>query len=225
MPSLSRQISPRVNTCSMQARSRHRSWSRASTTTAFCVIGPGCPDGKWQANTDGGIDVSQFRLDWDQKPPTCPQGHTSMSWTPALDHRKNEVIKIKFSMKDCKPCPLKEHCTKAPRRAISVRVKDHHQALQEVRARQKGAEFREKYRSRSGIEGTISKARSRLWPASYSLSGLAENPFPALGDCGSDQLGAYPGMVGWRATCQNAHFQIRCFGCLNPQVRQQYHVC
>ncbi len=60
-------------------------------------------------------------------------------------------------MKDCKPCPLKEHCTQAPRRAISVRIKEHHQALQEARARQKGAEFREKYRSRSGIEGTISQ--------------------------------------------------------------------
>jgi hypothetical protein len=30
------------------------------------VIGPGRPDVKWQANTEQGIDVSQFRLDWDQ---------------------------------------------------------------------------------------------------------------------------------------------------------------
>ena len=36
-------------------------------------------------------------------------------------------------------------------------IHTHHQALQEARARQKGAEFREKYRSRSGIEGTISQ--------------------------------------------------------------------
>jgi transposase len=38
-----------------------------------------------------------------------------------------------------------------------VRVKEHHQALQEARARHKGAEFHEKYRSRAGIEGTISQ--------------------------------------------------------------------
>ena len=38
-----------------------------------------------------------------------------------------------------------------------MRIKEHHQALQEVRLRQKGAEFREKYRARSGIEGTISQ--------------------------------------------------------------------
>ena len=195
------------------------------TPMGIDLIAPTRADHKWQAKEQLGFDASSFHLDWEAQKVSCPAGRESLSWTPAIDQYDNEVIKIKFSMKDCKPCPLKEHCTKAPRRAISVRVKDHHQALQEVRARQKGAEFREKYRSRSGIEGTISKARSRLWPASYSLSGLAENPFPALGDCGSDQLGAYPGMVGWRATCQNAHFQIRCFGCLNPQVRQQYHVC
>ena len=38
-----------------------------------------------------------------------------------------------------------------------MRVKQHHQALQEARARQKGAEFRKKYRSRAGIEGTLSQ--------------------------------------------------------------------
>src|SRR2546421_12071006 len=67
------------------------------------------------------------------------------------------LIKIKFSMKDCKPCPMKAHCTKAPRRAISVRVKEHHQALQAVRERQKDPAFWEKYRARSGIEGTMSQ--------------------------------------------------------------------
>jgi transposase len=61
------------------------------------VIGPAHVDVKWQANTEQGIDVSQFRLDWDQQQATCPQGHTSMSWTPAIDYRKNEVIQIKFS--------------------------------------------------------------------------------------------------------------------------------
>ena len=60
-------------------------------------LDPGVRMCAWQANTDDGIDVSQFRLDWDQQQATCPQGHTSMSWTPAIDHRKNEVIKIKFS--------------------------------------------------------------------------------------------------------------------------------
>jgi transposase len=121
------------------------------------LIAPTRADHKWQAKEQRGFDASSFHIDWDAQKVTCPAGRESLSWTPAIDQYDNEVIKIKFSMKDCKPCPLKEHCTKAPRRAISVRVKDHHLALQEVRARQKGAEFWEKYRSRSGIEGTISQ--------------------------------------------------------------------
>ncbi len=134
------------------------------------------------------------------------------------------LIKIKFSMKTCKPCQLKEHCTKAPRRAISVRVKEHHQALQEARARQKGAEFREKYRSRSGIEGTISKAGSRLWSPSQSLSRHGENTFAAPGVCNRDQSSANACMDRRDASCQNAHVEIRCFsfGCLSREVRHQY---
>src|SRR2546423_14118591 len=127
------------------------------TPMGIDLIAPTRADHKWQAKEQLGFDASSFHLDWEAQKVSCPAGRESLSWTPAIDQYDNEVIKIKFSMKDCKPCPLKEHCTKAPRRAISVRVKDHHQALQEVRARQKGAEFREKYRSRSGIEGTISQ--------------------------------------------------------------------
>ena len=121
------------------------------------LIAPTRADHKWQAKEQQGFATTSFHIDWDAQKATCPAGCESLSWTPALDRYDNQVIKIKFSMKDCKPCELKEHCTKAPRRAISVRIKEHHQALQEARARQKGAEFREKYRSRSGIEGTISQ--------------------------------------------------------------------
>jgi transposase len=46
------------------------------------VVSPTHPDVKWQANTDNGIDASQFTIDWSRKQATCPQGHTSVSWTP-----------------------------------------------------------------------------------------------------------------------------------------------
>ena len=59
--------------------------------------GPTRQDVRWQAHVEGGFDVSQFVIDWDQKIATCPAGHTSISWTPAIDNRDNEVIKIKFS--------------------------------------------------------------------------------------------------------------------------------
>ena len=121
------------------------------------LIAPTRADHKWQAKEKQGFDAASFPVDWDAQKMRCPAGRESLSWTPTLDRYGNQVIRIKFSIKDCKPCPLKAHCTRAPRRALSIRIKEHHQALQAVRARQKEVGFWEKYRSRSGIEGTISQ--------------------------------------------------------------------
>ena len=74
-----------------------------------------------------------------------------------VDRRDNQVIKIKFSVKECKPCPMKAHCTTAPRRTISIRTQEHHRARQAVRTRQEETEFWKIYQIRTGIEGTISQ--------------------------------------------------------------------
>jgi transposase len=84
------------------------------------VIGPTRADYKWQASVFQGFDASHFLIDWQAKHASCPQGHTSISWTPALDNRGHEVIKIRFSTKDCQGCPSQVQCThsqsRAPRR-------------------------------------------------------------------------------------------------------------
>jgi transposase len=121
------------------------------------LIAPTRADHKWQAKAKQGFDASSFLIDWQAHKARCPAGRESLSWTPAIDRYDNQVIKIKFSIKDCRSCQLKQHCTTAQRRTITVRTQEHYQALQEVRARQKRGEFWEKYRSRSGIEGTISQ--------------------------------------------------------------------
>ena len=134
------------------------------------LLAPTLADHKWQAQEKQGFDASSFQIDWSAHKAVCPAGKESLSWTPAIDRHDNQVIKIKFSMKDCKSCPLKEHCTTAQRRTISVRTQEHHQALQEARARQKDPAFWKIYGTRSGIEGTISQGvrvfglrRSRYW--------------------------------------------------------------
>jgi transposase len=115
----------------------------------------------WQANTKHGLDTSQFHIAWEQKQAVCPQGHTSSSWTPAKDSRQHEVIKIKFSTKDCQPCPLLTSCTSTrsatPRRLLTVRPQEQHQALQLARQRQQTKEFTQQYNLREGIEATISQ--------------------------------------------------------------------
>jgi transposase len=71
------------------------------------VVGPVPADVKWQAHAQEGFDISQFVVDWEQKLVICPQGKRSPSWTPALDSRGHQVFKVKFSIKDCGPCPCR----------------------------------------------------------------------------------------------------------------------
>jgi transposase len=121
------------------------------------LIAPTRADHKWQGQANLGFDAASFPVDWAAQKVTCPAGKESLSWTPAVDRRDNQVIKIKFRVTDCKCCPMKVACTTAPRRTLTIRMKEHHEALLAGRARQKEAAFWEKYRMRSGIEGTISQ--------------------------------------------------------------------
>lgn len=61
------------------------------------LVGPTRKDYHWQARESKGFDARHFSIDWEKQPATCPEGHTSISWTPAVDRGENEVIKIKFS--------------------------------------------------------------------------------------------------------------------------------
>ncbi|MBO0794287.1 MAG: transposase, partial [Ktedonobacteraceae bacterium] len=85
------------------------------------LIAPTRADHKWQAKERQGFDAGSFQFDWEAQKATCPAGRKSLSWTPAIDRRDNRVIKIKFSIKDCRLCPVKAHCTTAPRRTITIR--------------------------------------------------------------------------------------------------------
>jgi transposase len=121
------------------------------------LIGPTRPDYRWQSQAGEGFAARDFTIDWERQQATCPEGRTSVSWTPAVDRGHNEVIKIKFSAKDCGACPAQDRCTKATRRSITVRPRDQYEALQEARSREASEDYRAEYNRRAGIEGTISQ--------------------------------------------------------------------
>jgi len=125
------------------------------------LFGPTRLDYHWQAREETGFEASQFVVDWQNECATCPAGQTSSSWTPAQDRRGNPVIKIKFAMQDCRPCPCREQCTHSqsasPRRVLTVRPEPQYQALQAARQRQATEAFKTAYAARAGIEGTLSQ--------------------------------------------------------------------
>ncbi len=124
------------------------------------LFGPSRHDNGWQAKLGAGYAAADFTIDWEQQRATCPMGKTSTSWSPAIDHFKNQVIKIKFGMTDCRLCPSRSLCTNAspPRRTITVRPQAQHEALLAGRQRMKTKQFAAIYKVRAGVEGTIAQA-------------------------------------------------------------------
>jgi transposase len=124
------------------------------------VIGPVPPDHCWQALTPGAYDVAQFVINWEAKRVFCPQGHASQKWSHTRNHVGTPIINIRFAPKICARCLVRSQCTRSETgpRHMTLHPRPEHEALQQRRLFQKSAEFKQRYNTRAGIEGTISQA-------------------------------------------------------------------
>lgn len=123
------------------------------------LIGPAYKDNTWQAKADEGFDVANFRIDWEKKAVTCPEGRQSIRWSETKTARGRQMIHIDFSLDDCTACPSRPLCTRAKNlpRSLTLQPRDEHEAIQSARRRQRTEGFTEIYSQRSGIEGTFSQ--------------------------------------------------------------------
>ncbi len=80
---------------------------------------------------------------------------------------------MKFSSKDCGPCPSRPTCCRAqgrsPRRTLCLRPRAQFEALRAARQRESTAALGETYARRAGIEGTLARGirRCRLRRTRY----------------------------------------------------------
>jgi transposase len=90
------------------------------------LLGPVLSDNSWQAKAGKGFDVAHFQLDWQNRQATCPQGHTSVRWSPA-----GERMEVVFAREVCAACPMRSDCTKSSTtgRVLHVRPQAAHEAL------------------------------------------------------------------------------------------------
>jgi len=122
------------------------------------LLGPIQADASWQARARTGFAQADFALDWEAERAICPQGKASMAWKSAADSAGRAVIRIRFAPADCDPCPARAQCNASPRaRMVMIRPRPQHEALLMARQRQHTAEFKEAYRRRAGIEGTVAQ--------------------------------------------------------------------
>lgn len=138
--------------------------SADTITTAWQTFGvalltPALLDQSAQARAGTGFDKTAFAIDFDTRQVTCPQEHTSASWSPATQ-RGTEVIVVKFATDTCRTCPVRAQCTTARRggRQLTFYPRDLHHALTQARTRQSIKDWQDKYKLRAGVEGTIHQA-------------------------------------------------------------------
>lgn len=128
-----------------------------SRQRGITLVGPLQPDSSWQARAGEGYALPNFHLNWEQEQATCPQGKTSSSWR-SITQRGKTAIQIHFRIADCQLCPVREQCTRADRRSLTVAPQTVHEARVQARTAQTSSTFRATYRLRAGIEGTLSVA-------------------------------------------------------------------
>ena len=123
------------------------------------LIGPSRPDTSWQGRRGGEFAAACFEIDWEKREAKCPQGKKSASWHEGKDGKGTAVVRINFASQVCGSCEKREQCTKAKlkRRQLTIQLRENHEELIRARKREESEEYRQEYRRRAGVEGTISQ--------------------------------------------------------------------
>ena len=129
------------------------------------LFGPTRINSSWQSR-EGGIDATQFQIDWDQGQALCPAGKRSIGWQECQIKAPypRQVVKVKFRQKDCLNCENRDQCVRSKNgkpRQLLLQTKELHEALKKTRALFTSDEGRKEYKERAGIEGTLSQGIRR----------------------------------------------------------------
>ncbi len=140
------------------------------------LVGPIYEDRQWQAKAKRGFDAAHFRVDWEARRATCPQGKLSVRWCETDTARGRTMVAITFSAADCMACPARALCTRAKTgaRNLTLQPRAEHEAIQAARRRQQTTEFAAQYAPRAGIEGTLSQGIRAFGLRQARYRGLAK---------------------------------------------------
>jgi transposase len=114
---------------------------------------------KRRSEAEQAYELRHFVIDWAREQVTCPQGKTSVTWRAGRDDVGAPRIGAVFSRTDCGACAARELCTRAKegRRSVYFHPRAEYEALNAARARMDDPEWKERYHTRAGIEGTLSQ--------------------------------------------------------------------
>ncbi|MCX4755144.1 transposase [Kitasatospora purpeofusca] len=109
-----------------------------------------------------GFARDDFRIDYDRRQVTCPQGEVGQGWHgpyPTSSPTAAPLIVARFANRQCRPCPARAQCTTAREghRTVGFPPRELRDLQLRVRAEQQTAEWKARYAVRSGVEGTVNE--------------------------------------------------------------------
>ena len=139
------------------------------------IVGPVAEDPSWQAQAGTGFAKADFAIDWETQTATCPVGKQNLSWLVNPDATKPDTVVVRFSRRDCSPCPARAQCTRrqVEPRELVLQPRIEHEALRTARRHQQTAAFRIQYAARAGIESAHAQAVRRCGLRQARYIGLA----------------------------------------------------
>lgn len=142
------------------------------------LFGPTRGNSSWQSRT-GGIDATQFEIDWDNRQAICPAGKRSTKWLDGniKGQYSRQVVRVKFGNRDCLNCEKRDHCVRSKiggARQLLLPSKELYLALKKARSIFSSDEGQSEYRLRAGIEATLSQGIRRGTVRRSRYIGLAK---------------------------------------------------
>jgi transposase len=139
------------------------------------LLGPARGDSSWQARVEGGYDQTQFTIDWENMVATCPEGQQSMFWKEGKSSWGRPNIHFLFSRPLCFQCTARKKCSRGKKngRHLTVSPRPAFEMLKQAREREQTETFKEEYKRRAGVEGTIAQAVNAMGARQNRYRGLA----------------------------------------------------
>lgn len=178
------------------------------------LIGPVPPNPSWQAQNEQAYDLTCFSIDWEHLTVICPEGHPNIRWQQRLT-TSGIMIDVRFSKTNCGPCPTRHNCTQAKNgaRGLTFYPKAKLLALDHARQRQQTDPFKERYKLRAGVEGTISQAVRSFGLRQARYIGLAKVHLQHIATAAAVNLTR---IVAWLQEPLLAQTRVSSFQALNP---------
>jgi transposase len=132
---------------------------RAARVHEVALTGPLPGNRTRQHRVQEGYARDDFRIDYDRREVTCPQGQVSKGWhgpCPTSSPDAAPLIVARFTRKQCQPCPVRAACTTSGdgKRTVGFPPRELYDLQLRNRVDQQDPAWHKRYAVRSGIEGT-----------------------------------------------------------------------